>query len=164
MRALTPAGLTQVSGEAATGSQQATFNAMDLFLGILSDPFVASRGNGATANGVAPAYAEEGYDVSAYAPGDTPRSKNERDAYAAIYRKAPAMADPLIPRWSVWAAGYGGSQTTDGNASLGSSTATSSVAGVAVGRRLPHLAVHNRRLRNGGRRHQFQCRQRAGYC
>jgi autotransporter-associated beta strand protein len=131
--ALTPAGLTQASGEAATGSQQSTFNAMNLFLGILSDPFVAGRGNGATANGAAPADAEEGYGVSAYAPGDTARSKNERDAYAAIYRKAPAMADPLTPRWSVWAAGYGGSQTTDGNASLGSATASSSVAGVAVG-------------------------------
>ncbi|WP_439923887.1 autotransporter outer membrane beta-barrel domain-containing protein [Nitrobacter sp. JJSN] len=131
--ALTPAGLAQVSGEAATGSLQPTFDAMNLFLGILSDPFIAGRGNGATTNGAAPAYAEEGYDLSAYAPGDTPRSKNERDAYAAISHKAPAMADPLIPRWSVWAAGYGGSQTTDGNASLGSSTATSSVAGVAVG-------------------------------
>jgi uncharacterized protein with beta-barrel porin domain len=43
------------------------------------------------------------------------------------------MADSLTPRWSVWAAGYGGSQTTDGNPSLGSGTATSSVAGVAVG-------------------------------
>ncbi|MEH6953096.1 autotransporter domain-containing protein (plasmid) [Nitrobacter sp. NHB1] len=105
---LTPAGLTQVSGEVAIGSQQATFNAMNLFLGILSDPFVAGRGNGATENGAAP-------------------------AYAAIYRKAPAMAYPLNPRWSVWAAGYGGSQSTDGNASLGSSTTTSSVAGVAVG-------------------------------
>ncbi|WP_438279030.1 autotransporter outer membrane beta-barrel domain-containing protein [Nitrobacter sp.] len=131
--ALTPAGLTQVSGEAATGSLQATFNAMDLFLGILSDPFIAGRGNGATANGAAPAYAEDGYGVGAYASGDAPRSKNERDAYAAISRTVPAMADPLTPRWSVWATGYGGSQTTDGNTSLGSSTATSSVAGVAVG-------------------------------
>jgi hypothetical protein len=30
---LTPAGLTQASGEVTTGSQQATFNAMNLFLG-----------------------------------------------------------------------------------------------------------------------------------
>ncbi|WP_438276023.1 autotransporter outer membrane beta-barrel domain-containing protein [Nitrobacter sp.] len=129
--ALTPAGLTYVSGEAATGSLQSTFNAMDLFLGILSDPFIAGRGNGATANGAAPAYPEGRYAVSAYAPEDTARY--ERDAHAAIYRKAPATADPLTPRWSVWATGYGGSQTTDGNTSLGSSTATSSVAGVAVG-------------------------------
>jgi Autotransporter beta-domain len=33
----------------------------------------------------------------------------------------------------VWAAGYGGSQTTAGNPALGSNTATSSVYGTAVG-------------------------------
>jgi uncharacterized protein with beta-barrel porin domain len=33
----------------------------------------------------------------------------------------------------VWAAGYGGSQTTDGNAVVGSNTATSRIAGVAAG-------------------------------
>ena len=37
---LTPAGLTQASGEAATGSQQATFNAMNQFMGVLTDPFI----------------------------------------------------------------------------------------------------------------------------
>jgi uncharacterized protein with beta-barrel porin domain len=36
-------------------------------------------------------------------------------------------------RWSVWAAGYGGSQTTNGNPILGSNTATSSIYGTAVG-------------------------------
>ena len=36
-------------------------------------------------------------------------------------------------RWSVWAAGFGGSQTTDGNAALGSNNTTSSIAGTAVG-------------------------------
>jgi uncharacterized protein with beta-barrel porin domain len=39
----------------------------------------------------------------------------------------------LTQRWSVWAAGYGGSQTTDGNAALGSNTATSRIFGGAVG-------------------------------
>jgi uncharacterized protein with beta-barrel porin domain len=43
------------------------------------------------------------------------------------------MADPFAQRWSVWAAGYGGSQTTDGNAGVGSNTATSRIAGTAVG-------------------------------
>jgi uncharacterized protein with beta-barrel porin domain len=33
----------------------------------------------------------------------------------------------------VWAAGFGGSQTTDGNTALGSNNTTSSLAGVAVG-------------------------------
>jgi uncharacterized protein with beta-barrel porin domain len=43
------------------------------------------------------------------------------------------MADPFAQPWSVWAAGYGGSQTTDGNATLGSNSATSRIAGTAVG-------------------------------
>jgi uncharacterized protein with beta-barrel porin domain len=43
------------------------------------------------------------------------------------------MADPFTQRWSVWAAGYGGSQTTDGNTVLGSNNTRSSIGGVAVG-------------------------------
>ena len=42
---LTPAGLTQTSGETATGSQQTTFDAMNLFMGLLTDPFIAGRGD-----------------------------------------------------------------------------------------------------------------------
>ena len=47
--------------------------------------------------------------------------------------KAPPMADTFTQRWSVWAAGFGGSQTTDGNAAVGSNTMTSRIAGTAVG-------------------------------
>src|SRR5260370_12848619 len=35
--------------------------------------------------------------------------------------------------WNVGGAGFGGSQTTDGNTALGSNTATSRIGGVAVG-------------------------------
>jgi autotransporter-associated beta strand protein len=125
--------LTQVSGETATGSQQATFEAMNLFMGLLTDPFLAGRGDGVNAGTGASPFADQGYGVSAYASKDAPRSQSERDAYAAIYHKAPPATDTFAQRWSVWAAGYGGSQTTDGNAALGSNTATSSVAGTAVG-------------------------------
>jgi uncharacterized protein with beta-barrel porin domain len=131
--ALTPAGLTQAAGETATGTQQTTFDAMTQFLGLLIDPFIADRGDGAAGGGGAIPFAEEDDGANAYAAKDKPRSKSERDAYAAIYRKAPVMADPFAQRWSVWAAGYGGSQTTDGNAVLGSNTATSRVFGTAVG-------------------------------
>ncbi len=48
-----------------------------------------------------------------------------------MFTKAPPAA--FEQRWSVWAAGYGGSQTTDGNTSLGSNSTTSSIAGTAVG-------------------------------
>jgi autotransporter-associated beta strand protein len=129
---LTPAGLTQVSGETATGSQQTTFDAMNLFMGLLTDPFIAGRGNNESAGAAATAFAGTDEEALAYATGRA-RSKSERDAYAAIYRKAPIMADPLTQCWSVWAAGYGGSQTTDGNAVLGSNNTRSSIGGVAVG-------------------------------
>src|SRR6202030_2971003 len=79
-----------------------------------------------------PQFAEES-DASAYASIGKPRSKDEREAYAAIARKAPMRDTVYDPRWSVWAAGFGGAQTTDGNAALGSNTATSRVFGTAVG-------------------------------
>jgi uncharacterized protein with beta-barrel porin domain len=125
---LTPAGLTQASGELATGSQQTTFDAMNLFMSLLTDPFMDRSGSGANGAGATPFAAE----TSGYASDGTPRSKSERDAYAAIYRKAP-LAAPFVPSWSVWAAGYGGSQTTNGNAVVGSNNTTSSIAGTAVG-------------------------------
>jgi autotransporter-associated beta strand protein len=122
--ALSPAGLTQASGEVATGTQQTTFDAMSLFLGLLTDPFIGGRGDAAAAG--APG-------ASSYAPQNKPASGAARDAYAAMYNKAPVMAAPFTQRWSVWAAGYGGSQTTDGNATLGSNSTTSSIYGTAVG-------------------------------
>jgi uncharacterized protein with beta-barrel porin domain len=130
---LTPAGLTQISGETATGSQQTTFNAMGLFMDLMTDPFIAGRGDPVSASASAPQFAEDSDAASAYASNGKARTKSERDAYAAVYRKAPVMADPFTQRWSVWAAGYGGSQTTDGNAVLGSNNTRSSIGGVAVG-------------------------------
>jgi autotransporter-associated beta strand protein len=130
---LTPAGLTQISGETATGSQQTTFNAMGLFMGLMTDPFIAGRGDSVSASASAPQFAEESDTANAYAANGNARTKSERDAYAAVYRKAPPIADPFTQRWSVWAAGYGGSQTTDGNAVLGSNNTRSSIGGVAVG-------------------------------
>jgi autotransporter-associated beta strand protein len=122
---LTPTGLTQVSGELGTGSQQTTFQAMTQFIGVLLDPFIDGRGD--------PVSAGLSTGTAAYASQDKPRSGAARDAYGAIYRKAPVMADSFTQRWSVWAAGYGGSQTTDGNATLGSNNTTSSIYGTAVG-------------------------------
>ena len=129
---LTSAGLTQISGELPTASQQTTFDAMNLFMGLLTDPFVAGRGDPVSAGGGASPFAAEDREALAYAANGKPRTKSERDAYAAIYRKAP-IAPSFEQRWSVWAAGYGGSQTTDGNTVLGSNNTRSSIGGVAVG-------------------------------
>jgi len=110
---LTAAGLTQASGETATGSQQTTFQAMGQFMGLLTDPFSSDRKTDASA-------------PQAYA--DSAPAGAARDAYAML-----AKAPTLEQRWSVWAAGFGGSQTTDGNAAQGSNSATSRLFGTAAG-------------------------------
>jgi autotransporter-associated beta strand protein len=126
---LSATGLTQVSGETATGAQQTTFDAMNQFLGLLLDPFIDGRGGAAAASSGATPYADE--DALAYAARGRRRTSSERDAYG-LMSKAP-LRDAYDPRWSVWAAGFGGAQTTDGNVALGSNTTTSRVFGVAAG-------------------------------
>jgi autotransporter-associated beta strand protein len=127
---LTPGGLAQASGETATGSQQTTFNAMTQFMGIINDPFIAGRGSVAGPATDAPAFAGDD-QANAYAAKGRKQSATERDAYA-MFTKAPPP-ESCDPRWSVWAAGFGGTQTTDGNTALGSNNATSSIYGTAVG-------------------------------
>jgi uncharacterized protein with beta-barrel porin domain len=129
--ALGPGGLTQASGEAATGTQQTTFDAMNQFMGVLTDPFIAGRGDGLASSSGAPGFAEEDGSASAYAASGRKRPSRERDAYGLMTR-AP-LRNVYDPRWSVWAAGFGGSQTTDGNVALGSNNTTSRVFGMAAG-------------------------------
>ena len=119
---LGPAGLTQASGELGTGSQQTTFNAMNQFMGLLTDPFMNRSGAAGSPPG-ASGYSEE-RDASAYA------ATKKTDAFAMFTKAPPA---PFVQRWSVWTAGFGGSQNTDGNAATGSNNTTSSVYGTAVG-------------------------------
>jgi uncharacterized protein with beta-barrel porin domain len=122
--ALTPAGFTQLSGETATGSQQTTFDAMTQFMGVMTDPFINGRGGASPSTG-ATGYADEGNQASSYA------ATRGADAYA-MFTKAP-LAKTWDPHWSVWAAGFGGSQTTDGNAAQGSNSTTSRIFGTVVG-------------------------------
>jgi autotransporter-associated beta strand protein len=126
---LTPAGLTQASGETATGSQQATFDAMNLFLSLLTDPFIAGRG-GVGGNAGATPFADES-GANAYAAN---KQDSARSAFAKFATKADvARNDLLDPRWSVWGAAYGGGSNTNGNAALGSNSATARAFGFAAG-------------------------------
>ncbi len=140
---LSPASLSQAAGETGTGSQQTTFSAMNMFMGMMADPFIAGRGDVGSAGGGATGYADE---ELAYAAKREPN-----DALAAIYTKAPPPV-PFERRWSVWAAGYGGSQTTDGNAAAGANTATSRIYGTAVGvdYRLSPFTIAGFSLAGGG--------------
>jgi uncharacterized protein with beta-barrel porin domain len=116
-------GLTQISGETATGSQQTTFDAMGLFMGLLTDPFM-NRGGGLGGSSLSSGYAEEDGQASAYA------ASKKTDAFA-MFTKAPPQT--FEPRWSVWASGFGGSQSTSGNAAVGSNNTTSNIAATVVG-------------------------------
>lgn len=128
---LSAAGLTQAAGETATGSQQTTFDAMNMFLGVMTDPFIDGRGDPSYPRVNPIPFAAES-DALAYVGSGRKRSGAEREAYGMV-TKAPPLVSIADPRWSVWAAGFGGSQTTDGNAAVGSSTATSRIYGTAVG-------------------------------
>ena len=127
---LTPGGLAQVSGELATGSQQSTFDAMNIFLGLITDPFVAGRDGGVSVGGTAASYAPES---GSYA--EAAKNLNAaHDAFAKMPTKAEAARNNLFnPGWSVWGAPFGGGASTSGNAALGSNNATAREFGFAAG-------------------------------
>ena len=68
-----------------------------------------------------------------------------------MFTKAPPV-NSFEQRWNVWASGFGGSQTTDGNAAVGSNNTTSSVYGTAVGAdyRISPFTVTGFALAGGG--------------
>ena len=128
---LTPVALSQIAGEASTGLQQTTFQAMSQFIATLLDPLIGGRESTPASLSATP-YAADNTSASAYADTGKTWTERERAAYNAVFTKAP-LRQVYDPHWSVWAAGFGGSQTTDGNAAAGSNNITSSIFGVAAG-------------------------------
>jgi outer membrane autotransporter protein len=115
--------LTLLSGEAATGAQQASFQLTNQFLGIMLDPFVDGRSSVAGAAGPALGFAPEREDL----PEDIAL------AYAKVL-KAPPKPPTFEQRWSVWGAGYGGSNRTSGDpVVVGSHDLSARTAGGAAG-------------------------------
>jgi uncharacterized protein with beta-barrel porin domain len=119
---LTPAqladALNQLSGENNTQAQQGSFQLTNSFLSLLTDPFATNRGVG-SAMGFAPERVSE-------------LPTGLASAYAK-YTKAPPLVS-YAPRWDVWGAAFGGSNTTSGDATVvGSHDTTSRVGGAAAG-------------------------------
>jgi uncharacterized protein with beta-barrel porin domain len=120
--ALDARGLTQASGEVATTAAQAAFDAQSHFLATLTDPFAAQR---------YPTKPNTG--LLSYAPTSA-RGQVSRDAFAALYAKAPPVAaDPFASRWQVFGSLYGGESRISGNASVGSHDAASRIFGGLAG-------------------------------
>jgi uncharacterized protein with beta-barrel porin domain len=118
--------LTQLSGDDATGAQKSAFQLMQDFLNLLLDPTADGQGGGGS--GQATPFAPE---QDASLPPDIAL------AYArALHKKPPQTALPaqdFEQRWSAWASGFGGSGTTDGNATVGSTNVTATDYGYAAG-------------------------------
>ena len=113
--------LDELDGEVATGAQQVAFQLMNQFLGIMLDPFVDGRSNplGGSAIGFAPERAELPDDIAL--------------AYAKILNEPP-KPQSFEQRWSVWGAGYGGSNRTTGDLAVsGSHDLSARTAGGAAG-------------------------------
>jgi len=101
--------LDQLSGEVATGFQQAAYQSVGSFLNTMLNPFTGAR------SGFGPASAFADADVSAYAP----RRGVTKQAQAAMASAMPMKA--LVPdqRYSVWGAAFGGSNSIDADAVAG---------------------------------------------
>ncbi|WP_247554278.1 autotransporter-associated beta strand repeat-containing protein [Bradyrhizobium sp. 138] len=116
-------GLSQVSGQPGAAGTQSAFNATQQFVNML-DPLGGGGTDGergATGDGGTLGYAST-----------SPRDAKVREAYAAVTPRE-ASADVIDRRWGVWASGYGGASTLNGNAATGSSTTTSRIYGTVVG-------------------------------
>jgi uncharacterized protein with beta-barrel porin domain len=109
--------LSQNSGEAATGAQQAEFQLMSAFLGLMTDPSIGGRG-GFGADGAA-------------MPLPPERAALPKD----IALKAPVYQAPSFEqRWNVWGSAFGGTNRTNGDpVTVGSHDVSASAAGVAAG-------------------------------
>ena len=104
-------GLSQLSGEAATGAPRAVFEMNNQFLAMMLDPFVDGRSGAywaGAASGMANGFASDAAinfaedDTAAALPFDT-------------INKAPAPVTTFDRRWSAWGGGFGGTGTTNGD-------------------------------------------------
>jgi autotransporter-associated beta strand protein len=114
--------LTLLSGEAATGGQQAAFQFTNQFLNVMLDPFVDGRGD----------------PISGGAIGFAPEREELPDdialAYSKVLKAPPKPPQTFEQRWSVWGAGYGGSNRTTGDTVfVGSHDLSARTAGGAAG-------------------------------
>lgn len=110
------AALTKLTGEDNTGARIGAFKLMTEFLEIV----LGDNGRGNPGGGLPFAVNEQ-----------TELPPDIALAYDAILKAPPKAA--FDQRWSVWAAGFGGTSITDGNAAVGSNTVTATTFGSAAG-------------------------------
>ncbi|MDB5581055.1 MAG: putative outer rane autotransporter, partial [Bradyrhizobium sp.] len=127
---LTQGGLTQASGEPGASVSTAGFAAMGQFIGAMMD---GSGGDGGFAGGLGFAQTdqEDAYAPNAYA-SKRKLSPKQSEAYAVVTPR-DRLTPTFTSRWNVWATGYGGNSTINGNASAGTHSTSARVFGTVVG-------------------------------
>ena len=119
----TPNALSQLSGEGITAAQNAAFASGRMFDSLMMDQGAFWR-SGETADSEGVTYRE--------APLAYAAEKNKPTPAAFKELKAPPLA--YQPRnWRVWTGGFGGVQSFNGDAIVGSADARTSAAGGAMG-------------------------------
>lgn len=103
------------TGENATQAQQGAFQLGNSYLSLLTDPFSTNRVGSTGPIG----YAAEKKLPPAVAAAN------------AMVTKAPPIV--YSPRWDVWGAAFGGSNSTRGDGVAGTSDSTTRVGGIAAG-------------------------------
>ena len=115
--------LAGLEGQPLADAGQGAFQLMTDFLNLLLDP-TAGGGGGGTGG------------PQQFAPDDQPSLPPEiAQAYNHVLRRGqPAQpAASFDQRWTVWGSAFGGYNTTNGNASVGSANVTASDFGFAAG-------------------------------
>jgi uncharacterized protein with beta-barrel porin domain len=116
--------LSQLSGEAATGAQKVGLQLTDQFLNVMLDPFVDGRSGVGGAD----------HPALGFAPERETMPPEIALAYASVFKAPQAPVPVYEPRWTVWGAGYGGSNRTTGDvAVIGSHDLSARTAGGAAG-------------------------------
>jgi outer membrane autotransporter protein len=118
--------LTQISGELGADTLQTSFDAMNMFLNALLDPFNDGHLGALVVPGTIGnmlGYAGAAHDNAA------------AQGYAAVTPKdrRPVNGVSFARRWNVWASGYGGSGSVSGDATTGSHDTTDHIYGMAAG-------------------------------
>jgi len=116
--------LSQLSGEAATGSQKVGFQLTDQFLNLMLDPFVDGRSGVGGAD----------HPALGFAPERETMPPDVALAYASVFKAPPAPVPVYEPRWTAWGGAYGGSNRTTGDLAVsGSHDLSARAVGFAAG-------------------------------
>ncbi|AXK79082.1 autotransporter domain-containing protein [Pseudolabrys taiwanensis] len=114
--------LTQLAGMTPGGAPIAGMQLMNGFLSVMLHPTGGPPSNQPDASGASTGFATE---------ADFPREIAE--AYAAAVPVKAELATTFTSRWSVWAAGYGGSTHRSSQADIGTASTNARAYGIAAG-------------------------------